>query len=113
MDARKNAISMVAQGRFSHKTLHGKGQNAMLAMLADAGVDFEAFPASFRRGTFVRRVAVERILTAEEMDRIPEKHRPTGPVVRSDMIAIDMPPFNKVTNRVEVVFDGADPISPI
>jgi tRNA(His) guanylyltransferase len=44
MDARKNAISMVAQSKFSHKKLHGKGQKAMLAMLAEIGVNFEDFP---------------------------------------------------------------------
>lgn len=109
MDARKNAISMVAQSRFSHKALHGKDQKAMHAMLADNGVDFEALPAAFRLGTFVRRVTVERLLTADEIERIPEKHRPVGPVMRSDMQVIDMPPFNTVTNRVEMIFDNEIP----
>ena len=109
MDARKNAISAVAQANFSHKQLHGQDQGAMLAMLAEAGVDFEALPARYRRGTFIRRSAVERLLTAEELERIPEKHRPTGPVMRSDMQIIDMPPFNEVTNRISVIFDGAEP----
>lgn len=109
MDARKNAISMVAQGKFSHRKLHGKGQGDMLAMLAEIGVDFEAFPASFRRGSFVRRFTVERMLTDEELSHIPEKHRPTGPVMRNEMRVVDMPPFNRVTNRVEVIFDAAPP----
>lgn len=110
MDARKNAISMVAQANFSHKALFGKDQKAMLAMLADAGVDFEAFPASFRRGSFVRRDVVERMLTDDELARIPEKHRPTGAVTRTDMKVVDVPPFNKVMNRVAVIFDGAEPV---
>lgn len=109
MDARKNAISMVAQANFSHKALFGKDQKAMLGMLAEAGVDFEAFPASFRRGSFVRRDVVERMLTDDELSRIPEKHRPTGAVTRTDMKVVDIPPFNKVMNRVAVIFDGADP----
>jgi tRNA(His) 5'-end guanylyltransferase len=109
MDARKNAISMVAQSLFSHKELHRKDQKAMLAMIADAGEDFESIPACFRRGTFIRRAAVERPLTEKELACIPEAHRPNGPVMRSDMQAIDMPPFNEVRNRVEVIFDGANP----
>ena len=109
MDARKNAISMAAQSEFSHRQLYQKGQADMLAMLADAGVDFEIYPTAFRRGTFVRREVVLRLLTEDELERIPEKHRPTGPVIRSHMAVIDMPPFNKVTNRVGVIFDGADP----
>lgn len=110
MDARKNAISMVAQSHFSPKKLHGKDQKAMLAMLADIGVDFESFPVAFRRGSFIRRYAVERMLTDEESARIPEKHRPTGPVMRNEMRVIEMPPFNRVTNRVDVIFDAAKPI---
>ena len=108
MDARKNAISMVAQSRFSHKALHEKDQKAMLAMLAEAGVDFDSLPACFRRGTFVRRGVVTRLLTDDELERIPEKHRPTGPVTRLEMKVLDMPPFNRVANRVEVIFDGAN-----
>ena len=49
----------------------------MLEMLAEIGVDFDVFPDAFRRGSFVRRYAVERMLSAEELERIPEKHRPT------------------------------------
>ncbi len=109
MDARKNAISMAAQSKFSHRQLHQKDQADMLAMLAEVGVDFEGYPASFRRGTFVRREVVTRLLTDEELERIPEKHRPTEPVTRSHMAVIDMPPFNKVMNRVEVIFDGEMP----
>lgn len=109
MDARKNAISMVAQSRFSHKKLHGQDQKAMLAMLKEIGVNFEDYPIAFRRGSFARRLNVERMLTADEMERIPEKHRPTGPVMRSEMRVVEMPPFNRVTNRAEVIFDGAPP----
>lgn len=109
MDARKNAISMVAQNNFSHKALYGKDQKTMLAMLAEKGVDFEVLPISFRRGTFIRRETVERLLTADETEKIPEKHRPSGPVMRSDMKILDMPPFNKVSNRTGVIFNGEIP----
>lgn len=110
MDARKNAISMVAQSRYSHKKLQGVDQGGMLAMLAADGVDFESYPVAFRRGSFIRRCTIERELTPEELDRIPEKHRPTGPVMRSDTLVIDMPPFNKVLNRAGVIFDGESPV---
>lgn len=109
MDARKNAISMAAQAEFSHRKLHGKGQADMLAMLVEVGIDFDAYPAAFRRGTFVRREVVTRVLSDEELERIPEKHRPTGPVARNRMAVVDTPPFNKVANRIEVIFDGACP----
>lgn len=110
MDAHKNAISMAAQAQFSHKALYGKDQKAMLAMLAEAGIDFEdAYPSCCRRGSFVRREVVVRELAPDEMARIPEAHRPIGPVTRSEYRVLDMPPFNKVTNRADVIFDGASP----
>ncbi|MCW2228071.1 tRNA(His) guanylyltransferase Thg1 family protein (plasmid) [Bradyrhizobium elkanii] len=109
MDARKNAISMVAQSKFSHRKLHQKDQKAMLEMLAEIGVDFETFPQAFKRGSFVRRHTVERLMTTDELERIPEKHRPTGPVMRNEMRVLAMPAFNRVANRVAVIFDGAEP----
>lgn len=109
MDARKNAISMVAQSRFSPRQLHGVGQTNMLLMLAEAGVDFDSFDVRFRRGTFVRREVVMKTLTQEEAAAIPEAHRPAGPVPRTVVAEIDMPPFNTVVNRVGVIFDGEAP----
>jgi tRNA(His) 5'-end guanylyltransferase len=111
MDARKNAISMVAQSKFSHKALHGQGQADMLAMLAAEGCEFEDFPAAFRLGSFVRCENIERELTPLELEKIPPKHRPIGPVTRSEMVVLEMPPFNKVSNRVEVIFDQASPLT--
>ena len=111
MDARKNAISMVAQANFSHKALFEKEQRDMLAMLAEKGIEFDALPACFRRGSFIRHEAIERMLTNDELARIPEKHRPTGPVMRSDVKVLDVPPFNEVSNRVAVIFDGENPVT--
>lgn len=111
MDARKNAISMVAQSMFSHRQLHKVGQAGMLEMIAAEGGDFDALPERYQRGTFVRRVNVTRALTDDELARIPEAHRPTGPVARSEMQTIAMPPFNTVANRVSVIFDAAEPVA--
>jgi tRNA(His) 5'-end guanylyltransferase len=110
MDARKNAISMLAQSRFSTKQLFGKGQTDMLDMLSDLGIAFEDLPERFTRGSFVRRITESRNLTADELERIPAAHRPLGPVERSSVVVVSMPPFNCVRNREEVVFDGATPI---
>jgi tRNA(His) 5'-end guanylyltransferase len=109
MDARKNAISMVAQSRFPQAALQGKDQRAMLEMLAEINVDFDLFPVASRRGSFVRRTAVVRHLTPSELARIPSDHHPEGAVLRREVAVVDMPPFNTVANRVEVIFDNAEP----
>lgn len=111
MDARKNAISMVAQSLFSHKALFMKDQKAMLAMITERGIDFEAdYAECFKRGSFIQRITELRPLTEEEIARIPEAYRPTGDVQRSSVKIIEMPPFNTVANRERVIFEGAAPI---
>lgn len=113
LDARKNSVSMLARHYFSHRELQGKDQRAMLAMLAERGVRMEDQMQNFQRGTWLRRVTEERRLTAAELERIPERHRPDpeAVVTRSQIIAQVLPPFSTVTNREQVVFEGADPIT--
>lgn len=112
MDARKNSVSMAARAHFSAKRLHGKDQRDMRAMMAEAGTDFEtAYPPKFKWGTWVRRVTFERAFTPEELERIPQQHRPPPDtlVTRSEVREIDMPELHKVTNRVEFIFNGVPP----
>lgn len=111
MDARKNAISMATRAHYSAKAMHGKSGREMLEMLANAGVDFDAYPVAFTRGSFLRRVSFERALTVAELGAIPEKHRPSADalVTRSEVRLIAMPPFSAVANRSSVIFDGAEP----
>ena len=112
IDATKNAVSMAARAHFSARALHLKDQTAMRAMMAEKGIDFDAYPTWFRRGTFLRRVTAMRPLNENELARIPEKHRPAlGALVeRSSVERIEMPSFRTVANREAVIFDGEAPI---
>jgi len=110
IDARKNSISMVAQAHFSPKQLHGKPASERLEMLAEKGIFWEDYPSHLKYGTFVQRKVVERELTEAELDKIPERHQPDGPVTRNDIVVLDCHPFIEVTNRVDVIFEGAEPI---
>ncbi len=89
-DAIKNSISMAAQAQFSHKLLNGKSSNEKKQMLREAGKPWESEPVFFQMGTFVRREARLVELTAEQLERIPELHRPNGPVQRSEVVALDL-----------------------
>lgn len=113
LDATKNAISMAASHYYSHKQLQGKSGAEKQEMLFAKGVNFNNYPASFKRGTFVRRATYQRAFTPEELAAIPEKHRPPAGtlVTRSRVVEIEMPRFGSVTNRVEVLFDGAEPVA--
>ena len=108
-DATKNAVSMAARAYYSHHELDHKNGSQMQEMLFAKGVNFNDYPAFFKRGTFVRRESVLRNMTDEEMVGVSEEHRPTGPVERSVMRRLEMPRFGSVTNREAVIFDGADP----
>jgi tRNA(His) guanylyltransferase len=112
-DATKNAVSMAARYYYSHKELNGKTCPEMQEMLFAKGVNFNDYPPFFKRGTFVRRVPVERQLTPTEYLRIPAKHRPhpTTPVIRTETRYLSMPSFGKVLNRVGVIFDSEEPIT--
>jgi tRNA(His) guanylyltransferase len=109
LDCAKNSITMAASAYYSHKELHGKSGSAKHEMLRSKGVNWARYPEFFKNGTFLRRETAERVLTAQELARIPEKHRPSGPVVRSQVVEVNMPPFARVVNAKEVLFFGAKP----
>jgi tRNA(His) guanylyltransferase len=104
LDARKNAIQMTAQHNFPHKLLQGKHGDQQLEMLRSAHVDFEAFPAFFTRGTFIKRVRVVRDLTPEELAQIPAQYRPAGPIERTDLVSLDLPTLRGMEDRADVLF---------
>ncbi len=105
LDARKNAITMAASAHYSHKELHGMHSGDKLGMLASKGVRFNDYPRHFRAGCYFRRVTVERLLTAAELEKIPEKHRPAnGMATRTEVQEVDMPPLHRLKNREDALF---------
>ena len=80
-DAQKNSVSMYARHFFSHKSLQGKTCREMKGMLAEIGQPWEDLPRFFTHGTFVRRQ--RRLVNPEDLVGIPEKYRPSEPIVRT------------------------------
>jgi tRNA(His) 5'-end guanylyltransferase len=80
-DAQKNSVSMYARHFFSHKSLQGKTCREMKGMLAEIEQPWEDLPKFFTHGTFVRRQ--RRLVNPEDFVGIPEKYRPSEPVVRT------------------------------
>lgn len=109
-DATKNAISMAAQSMFSHKALQNKNSSEMQEMMWQAyDVNFNDYPPFFKRGTFVRRVKRERMLTEAELAAIPEVHRPTGSVVLSSIETADIW-LSRQEKPLDVLFFDAEPV---
>lgn len=114
LDATKNSISTLAQSLYSNKQLFGKNTSDMQEMIFERGDNWNNHPDYFKRGTFVQRVKEMRRFTPEELEKLPPLHEarknPDLEIERSGARELEMPPFNKVTNRVGVVFDGEEPI---
>lgn len=115
LDATKNSLSMAARHHYPHAALLNKSSAEQHELLHEVGVNWNDYPAFFKRGTFVQRRKVSRPFSAQELAELPEKHaarsNPGLVVERTVVQTIEMPPFRKVTNRVAVVFDGAEPLT--
>ena len=109
LDATKNALTMAAAAHYSHRQLHKVGTAAKHDLLMAKGVNFNEYPAFFKRGTYIRRETVLRALPEATLATIPEHRRPSGPVERSEIRVMDMPPIGKVANAANVLFYRATP----
>ncbi len=114
-DAVKNSVSMLAHSEFSHKSLHGlsTGQK-QYKLLTERDINWNDLPSGCKQGTFVRKEKVEVKLEQEKLDKIPADKRPeNGMVIRGKMVEMDMPNFHKLSNAIDVIFDGAEPITEV
>lgn len=112
-DAVRNSLSMAARAHYSHKqTMHKSGAD-LHDMLHEKGVNWNDYPAFFKRGTYVQRRKVVRRFTADELSRLPPKHAahsdPELMVERNEVRILDLPPILQITNRLDVIFSGVEP----
>lgn len=113
-DALKNSINSATRCYYSAKEMHKKSCKQMQEMLWKKGINWNDYPAFFKRGTYVLRREVKRkfdpILDAD----LPEKHNarknPDFEFSRSVIQAVEMPILSTITNRIEVLFFGAEPV---
>jgi tRNA(His) 5'-end guanylyltransferase len=112
-DATKNSVSMAARAHFSHAEVMNLNSAQLHELLFQKGVNWNDYPAFFKRGTFVQRRPTERAFTAAELEALPPQHaaraNPDMRVTRTAVVELEMPPFGKVLNRAGVLFDGEDP----
>jgi len=113
LDATKNSISMAAQHYYSHKELEGKNGSEKQEMLFQKGVNWNDYPASFKRGTYIQRKRVLTKFSTEELENLPVKHQarqnPDLMIERWVIDRIDLPPLMTIQNREEVILFGAEP----
>lgn len=108
-DALRNSVQMAARAHYSHKECTGKSNSELQEMLRTRGVNWDNYASDFKRGTFLRRVIIERRFTAEELAELPEKHDAhknpsmvfTRQVTRRDDIVMD-----RLVDKKLVLFKG-------
>lgn len=118
MDCLKNSITMVALSKFSHGKLQNKNGDDKIKMLASIGVDYMVdVPEHLRHGSYFRRELYDKILTNEELAKIPQKNWPAAnengehSVVRSHVIQFKIGmPLVDVENKAAVLFEHATAI---
>lgn len=112
-DATKNAVSMSARAYYSDKECHGKNGREKQEMLFQKGVNFNDYPRFFRRGTIL--VPVTKTHGRDELDlsklgpKHPAKNNPNFTFERTEWESVDWPVLTKISNLVDIIFDGAVP----
>ena len=115
-DATKNSVSMLGRAYFSHKTLDKLNTDQVRdKLINEKGIYWNYLDAKYKRGTYVKRVKINIPLTEEELKTLPPKHNarknPNMLIERNIISVVDMPVFNKIQNRVEVVFFNEVPFT--
>lgn len=107
-DAQKNSISGAAQTVYSHKELMNKSSKEKQEMLFQKGINWNDYPSFFKQGIFVGK-RDEQVDPSLLMD-IPERYRPTQPVIRRVVKTIEMPIYSTVSNKYDVFFKQHTPV---
>jgi tRNA(His) guanylyltransferase len=112
-DATKNSILMAAHSRFSDARMFRKNTGELQDMLHSVGINWNDYPATFKRGTYIQRRQSLRKFSAEELNVLPPNHEaranPDLMVERSDCVRLELPKLISIANRADVIFRGADP----
>ena len=77
-DCQRNAVSMVAHAFISPKKLMNVSTRERLVILEAMGVNYDKYPLENRYGSYIIRKKVPRLLTEQELDKIPVAHRIPG-----------------------------------
>ncbi len=118
-DATKNSISMLAQSHFSHgnpgSELHGlNGSQMQDKLMLEKGVNWNDLPAKYKRGVYIKRIKTSKPFSTEELASLNPMHNahknPDLVKERSVIKEIEYPIFNKIENKVGVIFYNEEPI---
>jgi tRNA(His) 5'-end guanylyltransferase len=114
-DAARNSKYMLANSLFSHKELQNLNGNQLQdKMMLEKNVNWNDLNRKFKRGTYIKKTKTSKVFTTEELESLPKNHNarknPDLIIERNVIAELDLPIFNKIVNKVDVVFFDAEPI---
>ncbi len=111
-DATKNSISMAASSVYSNKELFGKNGSQKQEMLFQKGINWNDYPAFFKRGTYIQKCKVSTPFSEDELEDLPPKHaarqNPELLIERTVWKQRELPILSTIINREDVIFNGAN-----
>lgn len=112
-DATRNSLTMAALAYYNHKEVLHKNSSDKHEMLHQKEVNWNDYPIHFKRGIYVRSNTVTSKYSTEDLGKLPPQHaarkNPNLEIIRKEYVEIDMPPFEQVVNRADVIFKQEDP----
>jgi len=115
-DATRNSKQMLGHANFSHNELNNLNTDQIQdKLMLEKGINWNNLPIKYKRGSYVKRIKTSRPFTVDELSKLPPKHKahtdPNLVIERTDIIEIEYPIFNKIKNRVDVIFYDQLPIT--
>ena len=106
---------MLAQSLFPHSELQNlNGSQMQDKMMLEKGVNWNDLAVKFKRGSYVKSIKTSKPFSVEELASLPAKHNahknPDLVIERNVIKGIEYPIFNKITNKVGVIFRDEEPV---
>jgi len=114
-DATRNSILMLGNYLFGHNECFKLKTNELQdKMMLEKGVNWNDLEVKFKRGTYIKRIKTSKPFTTDELKTLPKKHQahknPNLIIERSIVKEFEYPIFNKIENKVDVIFFDAEHI---
>jgi tRNA(His) 5'-end guanylyltransferase len=113
-DATRNSIQSVGQANFSHSKLQNLScKQIQEKLFQERKINWNDYSSSEKRGTYFRKETISSTISAEELSSLPPKHNartdPNFKIIRHSIERIELPQMAHITNREDVIFNGAEP----
>lgn len=103
-DAIKNSISMAAQTVCSHKELINKNGSQQQEILFQKGINWNNYPAFFRRGSWIKFIKIRKQLSQEVLAKISGNIMNDGWIERSEVSMIEVEDLSKMKWQSKFLF---------